>query len=239
MTRGNETDDRAADIAGLSRRTILTGAVAGFVMTASGVLLTVGEDEAEAREGVYDGQLGGRHGNNRRGREKRKPRDHGKHKDKRDPNPPPRGGLLRDVAIYVHNLRNVPIEVQGWQGYPTGPNPGGDWYMAFDDWAWSTLAAKPTTGMEHFKDFVANEIRLAVQIGPAHVVVVYNDWASPGGSAEILSGGWDAQHGWNPKGESLASRDKMGVDAAIEARLINVKRLHDTATHQQYLVNLK
>ena len=229
---------------GVSRRGIVRVAAGAFTLAAGGLFLPEWLEEAEAREGAHDGELGGRHGNDHRGRDQRKPRDHGKNKDRHDPNPPPRGSILRDVAIYVHNLRNVPIQVQGWQGHSTGPNPGGDWYMPEDlpdhhsSWEWSTIAAKPATGREYFKDFVASEVRLAVQLGPAHVVIAYNDWASPG-SAEILSGGWDAKHGWNPKGEVLARDDKMRVDDAIEARLIHVQRLHDTATHQQYLVNLK
>jgi len=115
MTRCDDASDRTADDAGLSRRTILRGAAAGFAATASGLLLPDHDDEAAAREGALDGRLGGRHGNKRRDRDNRhrdKKRDHGdKKRDRRgDDGPPPGRGLFRNTALT--------LDVGAYQNYP-------------------------------------------------------------------------------------------------------------------------
>lgn len=65
----------------LDRRRFLGAATGGFAMAASGLLLPAGLEDAEAREGAYDGALGGRRGQNRRGRDERKRRTHGNRKN--------------------------------------------------------------------------------------------------------------------------------------------------------------
>jgi hypothetical protein len=57
-----------------SRRVALAS-IAGLGLAASAWLSATGED-VEAREGAYDGEMGGRHGKDRRGREKHKHRSH-------------------------------------------------------------------------------------------------------------------------------------------------------------------
>jgi len=177
----------------LSRRTILSGAVAGFALTASGLFLPETREEAAARKGALGGAKGGRHGKDHRGRDRQKRRDHGDKKDKGNDRPP-QGAIFRDVALFVHNMRNVPVQGQGWQLHFTGPNPGGDWYFRDSSWDWSTIEAKPANGKEHFKDFFGSEWLVVVRIGTDRVVGAGNDMLTyPGGW--IKSGGWDATHG--------------------------------------------
>ncbi len=223
----------------VSRRTILSGAVAGFGLAASGLFLPQTGEEAAAREGALGGAKGGRHGKDHRGRDRHKRRDHDKkgHDKKKDRgnDRPPQGAIFRDVALYVHNMRNVPVQVQGWQHHPTGPNPGGNWYFRDNSWDWSTIEAKPVTGMERFKDFVGSEWMVVVRIGTDRVVGAGNAMLTyPGGW--IKSGGWDAKHGWNPLGDTLAKDDKMHIDDSIMAGGIRLQRTIDSATHIQFYV---
>jgi hypothetical protein len=102
------TDDR-----GLSRRRVLRGATGGVVLADSGLLLPYWlEDEAEAREGAYGGKLGGRHGPNRRGRDKHKRRDRGDKKANggRDGAPPKGNGPFRATALTVINRRSQALD---------------------------------------------------------------------------------------------------------------------------------
>jgi hypothetical protein len=86
----------------LNRRAVLSGAMVGFVLTAGGLFLPDDMAETEARDSAYDGQLGGRHGKDHRGRDKRKRRERGDKKNTGH-NQPPRagGGLFRDTALTV------------------------------------------------------------------------------------------------------------------------------------------
>jgi pectin methylesterase-like acyl-CoA thioesterase len=58
-----------------TRRTLLSRVLAGVALAAPGLLLPETLTEVAAREGVLGGKLGGRHGPNRRGRDKGKRRD--------------------------------------------------------------------------------------------------------------------------------------------------------------------
>lgn len=220
----------------VSRRTILTGAMAGFTLASSGLFLPGTEDDAEARDGSLGGDKGGRHGKNNRGRDKHKRRDHGDKKDKGNSSAPQSGGkFFRDVALFVHNMRPNPVQVQGWQLHFTGPNPGGDYYFADSSWDWSTLGAKPANGAEQFKDYWGTEWAVVVRIGTDRVVGASNDMLTrPSGF--IYSGGWDATHGWNPLGEKLAHDDKMYVDDSIMAGGIRLQRTVDSASHIQFYI---
>lgn len=79
-----EWDDTAADTPEeptMSRRLLLGGAASGLVLAASGLVLPAWLEETEAREGALDGAKGGRRGNDRRGRHRK--RSHGDKKDNR------------------------------------------------------------------------------------------------------------------------------------------------------------
>ena len=90
-----------------SRRALLGGAAGGFALAASGLFLPARLEEARAREGAYDGVLGGRHGKNRRGRDQRQRRTHG---DKKDKNNAKRDNLRgwRNTALTVENTGGDP-----------------------------------------------------------------------------------------------------------------------------------
>ena len=92
MTSFRNRFHHTVDAAGVTRRTILRDAGAGFVLTASGLFVPVNADEAAAREGALGGKLGGRHGHNHRGRNTRKRRKHDGKKDKGKDNRPPGAG---------------------------------------------------------------------------------------------------------------------------------------------------
>jgi hypothetical protein len=237
---GTMRDEAAIDREALfsaagSRRTVLAGAVAGFVLAAAGVFVPESAEHADARDGALGGQLGGRRGTDHRGRHRR--RSHGDKKGKRnDPGSGGGGGkIFRDVAIYVHNFRSTPVQVQGWALHfeTHGEDP---WYIP-SGWDWATIPAKPPTGSEPFKDFVGPEWDIAVRIGTDRIVRGANDCCTfPAGY--IYSGGWDAKYGWNPKGDILASDQKMHVDDAISTTGIKMTRLNDSPGHIQYLVEL-
>lgn len=111
MTPIRDLARRGRDDTLLGRRAVLSGAMAGFVLTSGGLFLPDDGEETEAREGALDGQLGGRHGKNHRGRDKGKRHDNGDkgkrrdHGDRKDGghNRPPRagGGPFRDTALTV------------------------------------------------------------------------------------------------------------------------------------------
>ena len=93
----------------LGRRGVLRAAAGGFVLVASGLFVPA-DDEAEARDGVYGGRLGGRHGTNRRGVDKARRRKRARRRDdrrddeKREATAPGAGlGPFRDTAIKVTN----------------------------------------------------------------------------------------------------------------------------------------
>jgi hypothetical protein len=81
-----------------SRRRLLAGASGGLALAASGLVLPHGLLETEATEGALGGGKGGRRGNDRRGRHKR--RTHGDKNDKQKNRDEPRG-LFRGIEFTV------------------------------------------------------------------------------------------------------------------------------------------
>ena len=190
-----------------TRRALLQTSLGGFALATCGLFLPPRLEEVAARDGAKNGELGGRHGKNHRRRDKHKRRDHHKKKDHGNERPP-QGAIFRDVALFVHNMRNVPIQVQGWQLRSDGS--GGNLYVMPDSsWDWSTIEAKPATGMENFKDFWGRNWEVAVRINTDRVVHACNHlFHDPTG--RILSGGWDGKYGWNPKGGSPGRENVHG-----------------------------
>jgi hypothetical protein len=133
-----------------------------FALASSGLLLTGVVKEAAARKGNLGGELGGRRGNDHRGRDQRNRRNRGKN-DNRGNNPPRAGGSLGNpIMVRVSNLRGQPVEIQGWLG---GPSFQGDLWTIGNGWHWTTLPAKPSSGSAAAKDFEFEFQELAVQIG--------------------------------------------------------------------------
>lgn len=92
MTRGFAMDGSSFDrfaktlVHGGSRRRLLPALAAAPLAMA----LSLSRGEAEAREGSFDGQLGGRHGKDRRGRQHRQ-RDRNERNDRNPPQSRPSG----------------------------------------------------------------------------------------------------------------------------------------------------
>jgi hypothetical protein len=116
MTKCIDTGDHVRGVAALSRRAILGGAAAGFALAANGLFLPERLQETAAREGANNGELGGRHGKDHRGRDRdrqrhRRDRDRRRHRHDRDKEPdhdPPQGpidneGVLNIQFIFVNN----------------------------------------------------------------------------------------------------------------------------------------
>ncbi len=112
MATNADLTERAPARHGLGRRSVLGGAVAGFVLSAGGLLVPSAADEAAAREGALGGALGGRHGKDHKGRHRR--RSHGDKKGKgkgkgRHEAPPQSHGLFRASALTVVNIDAQPF----------------------------------------------------------------------------------------------------------------------------------
>ena len=217
-----------------TRREVLRAATAGFALAASGLFLPHGLEQTAAREGANDGELGGRHGRDRKGRHRR--RTHGDRKDKR---PAPGGGAIGErpvnVAVTVQNFRNVAVQVQGWQGIRNTGN-GDPWYMKDRSWDWTTIPAKPANGPARAKEFVADKWNLAIRLGEDRVATVAGGDDAP--NAFIITGGWDSRRGPDSTGELLAGNGAIPVNGSIQAPGINVTRRPSSSTHIRFLIEL-
>jgi hypothetical protein len=238
MTRCNEVDNRAADAAGVSRRTILTGAVTGFVVTASGLLLPGGEDEANAREGSYGGALGGRRGPNRRSRDPRKRRDKGKHSDKKgdargNDSPAPGSGLFRNSALTVYTEGAARFTFTFYYRIKTGLDDYGPWTQA--------STATPIPGFGH--RYAPDRFRIGVLISaPAEVgaVQAFVDvrnlaFAAPRGAAYVGSG-LDPAHG--KLGSALIAEQAFASPLAPSSAPDPVTRLYHVGENRPALLSL-
>lgn len=114
-----------------SRRHLLEMTTRGFILGASGLLLPETAEDILARDGANGGELGGRRGKNRRGRDKG--RNHRKDRKAHDKNDAPGSqGFLR-VKLIVYNGRNedLTVDVKGnfprtWTDIWHGPLKAGE-----------------------------------------------------------------------------------------------------------------
>jgi hypothetical protein len=218
----------------LTRRGFARVAAGAFALGVAGLYLPALVDDAAAREGALGGQLGGRRGKDRRGRDKPKRRDRGNGKNGQ-PNNGPRSGGPRaiDVAVRVRNLRDAPVQAQGWIG---GWSTNDDKWTIEEGWDWSMLAAKPATGPQASKDFVGRFREVAVRVGTSHAVHCYLGAFGLVGAA-IWTGGWGTA-GHDPGASLLTYNDELRVDSSISAAGITVTRVADSDTHKWYVVDL-
>ena len=106
MTEPSESVNGARDEAGLNRRTILGGAAAGFALAANGLFLPEWLQETEAREGVNNGEMGGRRGKDHRGRDRDRRRHH-RDRDQKPDRDPPKGIFDNEGVLNIQfNLIN-------------------------------------------------------------------------------------------------------------------------------------
>ena len=118
----------------LSRRCLLRGAGRRFALAASGLLLPVWvqHDDAEAREGLAGHELGGRRGENRRGRDKAKRRKRANAREKRrDAANAPGWSLIKYVSfqmqvgdslpdVRVNTYYRIKGEGEHWSSFKAG-----------------------------------------------------------------------------------------------------------------------
>jgi hypothetical protein len=235
------TQMRADSTMGTTRRDMLIAVVAGFGLSTAGLFVPAWLEEAAAWEGADGGKLGGRRGQNRRGRDKR--RNHGdrKHRQKgKDNNHAPGSSfvLLRDIAIYVHNQRPDAITVRGWELGPKKHNSPEHDYVPTTDWL--TLPAKPSNGPEPFHDFVFSSAQAAVQInfsnGATHYVTAFNaSWSYP--HVDIGWGVWGKDG--RAEGGYTQADGYLDVNETRFASGILVQRIVDNDTHIQFLVTVQ
>lgn len=96
---------------GLSRRRVVQAAAGAFTLAAGGLYLPTILEDAEARTGVNDGELGGRRERNRRGRKPHhNARDHKQNRKQGDTEgQPPGKGLLKNIQLRMMNLSSGPF----------------------------------------------------------------------------------------------------------------------------------
>ncbi len=223
-----------------SRRHLMRTA-SGLALAASGLLLPGWLEEAEARPGALDGAKGGRRGQDHRGRHKRKDRDHGDRKEPHKGKPPGRDIFEpRGVAVFVHNYRSVPVEVQGWRfDHVESPTPqvpiSRDYYVVPGSWTWSTIPARAADGSHSVHEYKTNVLKVGVEIGSDRSVLLVNGPVfAP--SAFIYTGQWD---GHGPRGATiLAKSDGLGVHQSISADGIKITRVDDLDDYVLFSVDL-
>lgn len=97
----------------IDRRRLLGAVAGGFALSASGFFLPVAEDTVAAREGAADGLLGGRRGQNRRGRERR--REPGDNKENRPRGGAPgAGGNTMTLVLVFTNETQADVSTEIW-----------------------------------------------------------------------------------------------------------------------------
>lgn len=213
-----------------SRRQLLQAAAGGFALGAGGLFLPGWLEEADARD---------KRKNNRRNNGKKK----GKSKDQG----PPRGGASggnRNVAIYVHNYRSVPVQLKAWQfDHEEGSGPQAQRrYATPSNWESASLPARKLDGSHSTRDFICGRDRnvseprlLIVQINSDRIVWCYNDpfWFPRG---EIYTGTW-SNEGWSPGGTFLGSNNFF-VNESFSRDGIKITRLPDSDELIQFSVDL-
>lgn len=240
MTDTLSHDPELSELAATSRRHLIRAA-GGLILATSGLAVPAWLEEADARRGALDGARGGRRGKNRRGRHGRKHRDHGEKKDRRQGQAPGRDIFdPRGVAVFVHNYRSAPVEVQGWRfDHHEAPTPqvpaGRDYFVVPGDWRLAPIPARAADGSHSVKQFMTNVLLVAVEIGTDRVVVFKNDPVfAP--AASIVTGKWNG-HG-STGGVVLAKSDGLGVHQSISADGIKITRVDDLPDHILFSVDL-
>ena len=228
----------------LQPKNTTTSSRRNVILAASGIVLATGElflpgrtEEILAREGNSDGALGGRHRQNRRGRDKHKRRDAQKRKEQRkdaDAAPQAPQGGYRRVAMFVHNYRSVPVRLQAWVYDRDTKN--GAIYTVPSDWGWTTLAARSADGSHASRAFEGTSRQVIVQFQTQreeNLIYAENpDWGFP--YAAILS---DGMVNFQPFGRRLAS-GSMTVWGSISAEGVKVTRIPDNDDYIQFSIDL-
>lgn len=130
---------------GLTRRRWVATATTGFVLSAGGLFLPELVRETEARSGANGGELGGRHGKNRRGKDQKRSRgDKKEHGGKGHDDPPGRWGRGIEFAVdYGRSSGSLKVEFYA----VSRRTPGGDEWASF-----ATRTVAPHAGASYAVD---------------------------------------------------------------------------------------
>ena len=233
----NGVETETDETGGTTRRAMLSAAAGGFALAASGLFLPDWLEEAEARDGAYGGKLGGRHGKDHRGRDKRKRRTHGNKKDKgRDKNDsPPRGTVIRDVAFSIQNQRSTSVRLRVLQ-------IDRDQNAYVTKWDWDNIEPNST------KDYRASENVVIAEFFPEfnvngvnsrRVMQGYNPpWSYPSVSIGWVPRDWDG-HGIPTFEQEISFEQEAGATFTRDDMKFEVFRLNDSANHIEFRVTLR
>jgi hypothetical protein len=203
------------------RRTLILLAAAGV---AAGLSASGAGGDATAKAGSYGGELGGRHGRNRRGS-----KPHGD-RDKNDSDKDQRGKKGKNkrrgggsdggsdepraaFQITFANVRNRPVAIEVWESQSAGRR-----------WA-NHLGIRRLAPAEELT-IHAETSQLAARISRDRVVVVSVEAVTAqdvAATAFIATGRWGAS-GWDPVGVVLAEDDDLGREEGIAAGGVRLAR---------------
>jgi hypothetical protein len=239
MTKRCETGNCSTDGAGLSRRAILGGAVAGFALPASGLFLPETGEVAAARDGALQGAKGGRRGKDQKGRHRH--RTHGGKKDKnkgRNDAPPQNHGPFRATALTVRNSSGgggffppVTLHCTFYYRIKTG----------LDDYGLPIASVERTVAPGESFRYAPNPDRYRVGVQIKHVILsddIYADvrnvsfWFPAGG----VTGGQNLDPPAGKVGSTLIR--EQGFDQGEEHHLVmprlGLERKRDSDTHIEW-----
>jgi hypothetical protein len=215
----------------LTRRRLLGAAAVGFVLTGSGLLLPDRlASEAEARpDGAFGGALGGRHGKDRRGRDKRahqRDRDGGRRRRSKP------GRLFHSVFFYVYNERQVTNPNQAaslvfWGGHQ--PN------TIFPDFRFEQIDARPLANGAFTPQSYTAGNAIAVVIDGRYTITATNPRIGDT-FVRLDVGGtmtkFGVEGGTRAIGVTLNQNEQTGT--TVEGHTFNISRLYDTGTDEVY-----
>ena len=228
---------------GTTRRAMLSAAAGGFALAASGLFLPDWMEEAEAREGAYGGQLGGRHGKDQRGlnhakrRKRARRRGHGDKKDKgRDKNDsPPRGTVTRDIAFSIQNQRSTSVRLRVLQ-------IDRDQRAFVVKWDWENIDPNSTKDYRGSENVVIAEFFPEFNVNGVNsrrVMQGYNPpWFFPSVSLGWVPRDWDGNS--NPSFEQeISFQEETGQTVTRDDMKFEVFRLNDSTDHIEFRVTLR
>lgn len=206
----------------LPRRAVLAAA-GGVILAAGGLLLPAATVEVEAREGKADGRLGGRHGENRRGRDRGKRRDKARARQEKPAQSAGPLGTL-NVACVISNKRGDYVATQMWQFTDD------DIYTVVGSWT-NLPPAHVTPNVS--VDYVSKYAAITVETNTGHVILSTNpvlgyptlSIAKAGMSRDGLTG---------VSGYILDQEFRAGQQATAPG--FQVKRLDDSKTHKRFQI---
>lgn len=204
----------------LARRSFIRSAAGGLLVAAGGLWLPGQDEDAQARDGAFGGNLGGRRGKNRRGKERR---DRKKDRDRKPPTPPRSPGVadLLLIAVDFTNLRETPVTLDVWEA---GFQDWDNWIQTNASWKQVSVPAKPATGQPLVKTYIGNQPNMAVAIAPDRVLYIETDSPSAAANVAVLTGTWSAK-GRNPITGVLDVKMDMPIGSVLESNGVRVTRL--------------